>query len=553
MGAIAKKYNADYFNFKAQPLSSIHLYSNRRGELEPNGSITYIYIMGTIAAFILAIACINFMNLSSAQASLRAKEVGMRKVAGAVRHQLVLQFLSESFILTAMAFVLAIVVAYASIPLLNNLMHKSVAINLFGNVKLLFALVIIMVFVGLGSGLYPAFYLSAFKPISVLKGTQSSNSASLLLRKTLVIFQFTISIVLIIGTLTIINQLGFIQNKNLGFNKNELVIIPLRSKEAIEQYQVLKNTIGENPSVVEVSGAAEYPGTEHPMYAHWAEGSINNIQLYDGAVGFDYFKVMQISLKDGRTFSENYPTDLAEAVVINEEAAKILGYTNNAIGKKIYNSAPDIKQRSWRTIVGVVKNYHSRSLREPIEPLFIIPHENCPNIIARIKSNDMPVTLSQLEVRFKEINPDLPFEAFFLDQNFAQVYAAENRLTAIVKIFTGLAIFISCIGLLGLMSFTVDQRVKEIGVRKVLGATATNIMLMLFSDTARYVLIALLVATPISYYLMSRWLEGYAYRTTIGLSEFFIAGFALFGVAFLTIAFAVIKAAFSNPVKALRS
>lgn len=553
MGEIAKKYNAGYFNFSAQPLSSVHLYSNVRGELEPNGSITYMYIMGTIAAFILAIACINFMNLSSAHASLRAKEVGMRKVVGAVRRQLVLQFLGESFILTAMAFVLAIIIAFLFIPSLNNLMHKAVTFNIVGNVRLLSALMTIMLLVGLGSGLYPAFYLSAFKPISVLKGSKGGNSASLLLRKTLVIFQFTISIMLIIGTLTIINQLRFIQNKNIGFNKNELVVIPLPSEEAIEKYQALENTIKENPNVVEVSGAAEYPGTEHPMYAHWAEGNVNNVQLYNGAVGFDYLKVMQISLKEGRTFSETYSTDLTEAVVINEEAAKLLGYTNNAIGKKIYNAPPDSKQRSSRTIVGVVKNYHSRSLREPIEPLFIIPRENCPNIIARIKSKDMPLTLRQLEEKFKEINPNLPFDSFFLDQNFAQVYAAENRLTTIVKIFTGLAIFISCIGLLGLMSFTVDQKVKEIGVRKVLGASATQIMLMLFSDSARYVLIALLVATPLSYYLMSRWLESYAYRTSIGWSEFFIAGFTLFGVAFLAIAFGVIKAAFANPVKALRT
>lgn len=553
MGEIAKKYDAAFFNFSAQPLSSIHLYSNMRGELEPNGSITYIYIMGTIAAFILGIACINFMNLSSAHASLRSKEVGVRKVAGAVRRQLVLQFLGESFIVTAMAFVLAIIITNLSIPLLNNLMHKSVTINLFSNMRLLLALVAIMLLVGLGSGLYPAFYLSAFKPILALKGPKSSTNTSLVLRKTLVILQFTISIILIIGTLTIINQLRFIQNKNLGFNKNELIIIPLRSKEAIEKYQVLKNTIRENPNVVEVSGAAEYPGTEHPMYAHWAEGSINSVQMYDGAVEFDYFKVMQIGLKEGRTFSETYSTDLTEAVVINEEAAKILGYTNNAIGKKIYNAPPDNKERSWRTIVGIVKNYHSRSLREPIEPLFMIPRENCPNIIARIQSKDMPLTLRQLEERFKEINPNLPFESFFIDQNFAQVYAAENRLTTIVKIFTGLAIFISCIGLLGLMSFTVDQKVKEIGVRKVLGASATQIMLMLFSDSACYVLIALLIATPLSYYLMSRWLESYAYRTSIGWTEFLIAGFTLFGVAFLTIAFGVIKAAFANPVKALRT
>jgi putative ABC transport system permease protein len=553
MGEIAKKYNAGYFNFRAQPLSAIHLYSNLRGELEPNGSITYIYIMGTIAAFILSIACINFMNLSSAHASLRAKEVGMRKVAGAVRHQLILQFLGESFVLTAMAFVLAICIAYLAMPLLNNLMHKSVTINLFDNAGLLLALVTIMLLVGLASGLYPAFYLSAFKPIFVLKGTKSSNRASLMLRKGLVIFQFSISIVLIIGTLTIINQLRFIQNKNLGFNKNELVVIPLPSKEAIEKYQVLKNTIRENPNVVEVSGAAEYPGKEHPMYAHWAEGSIDNVQLYDGAVEFDYLKVMQIPLKEGRAFSETNSADLKEAVIVNEEAAKILGYTNNAVGKKIYNSPPDSKERSWRTIIGVVKNYHSRSLREPIEPLFLIPRQNCPNIIARINSEDMRLTLGKLEEEFKEINPNLPFEAFFLDQNFAKVYADENRLTTIVKTFTALAIFISCIGLLGLMSFTVNQRVKEIGVRKVLGASVTNIMMMLFSDSARYVLIALLIATPLSYYLMSRWLESYAYRTAMSWSEFLIAGFILFGVAILTIAYGVIKAAIANPVKALRS
>jgi len=553
MAQIAKKYDAAYFNFKAQPLSFIHLHSNMRGELEPNGSIAYIYIMGSIAAFILGIACINFMNLTSAHASLRAKEVGMRKVAGAVRPQLVLQFLGESFILTAIAFVLAIIITFLAIPLVNDLMHKSVTMDIRGNIGMFLALMMIMLLVGLGSGLYPAFYLSALKPILVLKGTKTPNSAGLWIRKTLVVFQFTVSITLIIGTLTIINQLRFIQNKNLGFNKNELVVIPLLSKEGVENYQVLKNVISENPNVVEVSGAAQYPGKDHPLYAHWAEGNINNVQLFDGAVDLDYFKVMQMPLKQGRTFSKAYTTDLAEAVIINEEAAKVLGYTDSIVGKKIYNSPPDSKDRSWRTIIGVVKNYHSRSLREPIEPLYIIPRVNCPNVIARIKSEDIPETFRQLEKEFKGINPDLPFEPFFMDRNFARVYADENRLTTIVKIFTGLAIFISCIGLLGLMSFTLDQRVKEIGVRKVMGASVGSIMMLLFSDSARYVLIALLVATPLSYYLMSRWLESYAYRISLGVTEFVVAGLILLLVAFLTIAYGVVKAALANPVKSLRA
>ncbi|MGC3946456.1 MAG: ABC transporter permease [Chryseolinea sp.] len=550
---IVKKYNVAWYNFSAQPLSAIHLYSNKRGEFEPNGSITYIYVMATIAVFILVIACINFMNLSSAHATLRGKEVGMRKVAGAVRTQLVVQFLGEAFVMTAIAFALAIAIAYLSLPLLNDLMQKSVTINLFSNTPLLITMLIVMIVVGLGSGLYPAFYLSAFKPILTLKGNKNGGTGSLILRKSLVVFQFTISIVLIIGTLTIINQLKFIQNKNLGFNKNELVVIPLPSKEAVEKYKVLVHAIRESPHVVEVTGAVQYPGKEHPMYAHWAEGSISNVQLYDGSVDADYFKVMQIPLKDGRTFSSANPTDLTDAVVINEEAAKILGYGDNAIGKMIYSSSPDDKQRKGRTVVGVVKNYHSRSLKETIEPLFLVPRENCPNIIARIESKDISATLHQLGDKFKEINPDLPFESFFMDQNFAETYAAENRLTTIVKVFTGLAIFISCIGLLGLISFTVEQKVKEIGVRKILGASATQIMLMLLSDSARYVVIALLVASPLSYYLMSLWLESYAYRTTMGWSEFLIAGITLFSVALSTIAFGVIKAALANPAKALRA
>lgn len=550
---VTKKHKAEFLNFSIQPLSAIHLHSNMRGELEPNGSITYVYVMGAIAAFILAIACINFMNLSSAHASLRAKEVGVRKVMGALRQQLVVQFLGESFILTTVAFVLAIILALLTLPLLNDLTQRSITLNVLKEAKLIFALIAIVVLVGVGSGLYPALYLSGFKPILVLKGGKSTNSAGGLLRKSLVIFQFTISIILIIGTLTILKQLRFIQNKSLGFNQNALVVIPLPSKEATEMYPVLKNAIRENPNVVEAAGAAEYPGKEHPMYTHWAEGNNEGVQLYDGAVGFGYFEVMQISLKEGRGFSEEHSTDLAEAVVINEEAAKLLGYTGKAVGKKIYNVGPDSPERPWRTIIGVVKNYHSRSLREPIEPLFLIPIEKSPTIIARVKTKDMALTLGQLEGKFKGVSTNLPFESSFLDQNFAQVYETENRLATIVKIFTGLAIFISCIGLLGMMSFTLDQRVKEIGIRKVYGASTTHITLMLFKDSARYVLIALLVAMPLSYYFMSQWLESYAYRTSIGWSVFFIAGFLLLSIAFLTIAFEVIKAALANPIKALRS
>ncbi len=511
--------------------------------------------MGAIAAFILGIACINFVNLSTARATLRGKEVGMRKTMGAVRSQLVTQFLGESFLLTFLAFVLALVVVSLTLPSLNGLMGKAIELNLAQHLNILLIFTAIFLAVGLVSGLYPAFYLSRFRPILVLKGKNHPQGSLVQMRRGLVVFQFAVAIVLIIGTLTVLSQLHYLQSKHLGFNQEQVVVVPLRTPEAVRKYEALRNALGQQPQVTSVSGASEYPGREHPIYTHWAEGAPQEqmVLLNNGAVGFGYFQTMQMELKAGRYFSEAFPTDERQAVVINEEAAKLLGYGNEAIGKKIYHDGPNNPKREWRTVIGIVKNFHSHSPHVPIEPLFIIPRKEVTNLMVRVQTGKVAQAMAAMEDAFRKINPDLPFEASFLDQEFARAYRAEERLSTLVKTFTFLAILISCLGLLGLISFTVDQKMKEIGVRKVLGAQTAHIVYLLSKESLLYVGLAWLVASPAAYFLMDKWLQGYPYRVALQPGTYILAGVAALTVALLTISYQTLKAARANPVRWLRN
>jgi putative ABC transport system permease protein len=555
-GARAREFGYQY-EYIPQPLRGIHLHSNIRGELEPNGNITYVYIMGIIAMFILFIACINFMNLSTARAGRRAREVGMRKVLGAYKKRLVSQFLGESLLISTMAFLLAFGALELILPYFNHLAGRTITLNLGNNLLIALAFLGVVLSVGLGAGLYPAFYLTKFTPVEVLKGEVNLRGSAALIRKSLVVSQFAISISLIIGAFIIIAQLDYLRSKDLGFADDNLVIVPLKTKQVTDSFEALKNELRSNPDIVSVTGGNSYPGSGYMTWDHWAEGygDEEGISIDAGYVNLDYFETLQIPIFAGRAFAQAFSTDLENAVMINATAAKMLGFEDHAVGKKMYTAGPSDTSRTGREIIGVFQDYNAWSLRETIKPLILYPRYSrggTNNLIARVNAANISETLHFIERKFQEVNPAAPFEFRFMDEVLAEYYRSEENLSAIINSFTILAILVACLGLLGLISFTAEQRTKEIGIRKVLGASVSNVVLLLSKEFALLVLLANIVAWPLAWYAMQGWLQGFAYRIDINWWMFALAGGSALLIALLTVSIQAIKAALANPVEALR-
>lgn len=562
-GERAREFGYQY-EYIPTPLLDIHLHSNIRGELEANGNILYVYIMAIIAALILGIACINFMNLSTARASRRGKEVGMRKVMGAYKSRLVCQFLGESLLISALAFLLALGLVELILPYFSKLAGRDIAFSLIQNPPLIFAFLGIALIAGLGGGLYPAFYLTKFEPVEVLKNAVPSAGMagrSSLLRRFLVVGQFAISIALIIGAFIILDQLEYLHSKDLGFGKDHLVVVPLKGNDVRASYETLKNELHENPNIINVTGADEYPGSGFATWVHWAEGfgDEEGISIDAGFVNYNYFETLQIPIVQGRAFSRDFATDLENAVMINTTAAKMLGFwgstpseENNAIGKKLYTSRPSDTSRTGKEIIGVFQDFNTGSLREGIKPLLFYPQETIHNLIVRVNAANIKKSLQFIERTFRKANPAAPFEYRFVDEILAEYYESEENLSAIINSFTFLAILIACLGLLGLISFTVEQKTKEIGIRKVLGATISSVVVILSQEFAKLVMIANLIAWPIAYLVINQWLRGFAYHTDINPAIFISAGVLALAIALLTVSLQTIRAAFANPVEALR-
>jgi putative ABC transport system permease protein len=537
------------YKFHLQPLLEIHLHSHLEDEMEPNGNITYVYIFSTIALFILFIACINFMNLSTGRASSRAKEVGIRKVVGARRAELIKQFLGESLLLSFISLLLAVVLVELFLPVFNSLSGKELSISFFGNGTFFVAFLGIFIAVGILSGSYPAFLLSAFIPVDVLKGRVTAKVSTALIKKGLVVFQFAISIILVVGTVIIHNQMFFVQNKNLGFDKEHLVVVADQNRRVVLRYESFKNELLKNPNIIATSGSSGLPvnvfskQTARPMGAGFDEAILMPVI----AVNYDFIDTYGLELVSGRKFSKEFKTDSREALIINEAAAEKFGW-EDPIGQMM-----DIIGGRKGRIIGVLKNFHISSLHERIEPLvlYIQPYF-CRYYSIRIRSEDIPHTLAFIEKTWRDFAPARPFEYSFLEDDLDQLYRAEMRLGKISFYFTILAIFIACLGLFGLSSFTAEQRTKEIGIRKVLGASIGNIVFMLSKEFTKWVLVANIIAWPIAYYVMSRWLQIFAYRTSISVWIFiFSAALALF-IAFFTTSFQVVKAAVVNPAESLK-
>lgn len=540
------------------PVTDIHLKSDRVSELSANSDIAYVYIFTIIAAFILVIACINFMNLSTARSSNRAKEVGIRKVMGSFRSHLVRQFLTESVLLSVFSFVIAIGIAWMAIPMFNELARKQLTMP-FDSVIFWIMLVSGGLITGVLAGLYPSFFLSAFRPVNVLKGNLSLGTKSGIVRGALVVFQFWISIVLVVGTIAVNRQLNYIQNKKIGFNKDQVIVI--QDAYALKnQLQSFKEEVEKDSRIISgtISSFLPVSGTSRSDNTHWPYGSSptdeNMVSIQTWEVDHDYIKTLGMKIKDGRDFSKEFPSD-SSAVILNEAAVKMFGYQTDPIGKKIstFDNIGNSKVTVSTTIIGVIEDFHYESLRQNIGPVALFLSRDNGRISFRFEAKNTQEVIQSIENTWKKFGPGLPFDYSFLDEDFGKMYSAEQRLGDIFTVFAGLAIIIACLGLFALTSFTAEQRTKEIGIRKVLGASVSGIVVLLSKEFGKLILIAFILAAPVAWYGIDIWLETYIYKTEIGLLVYLFAGLAAFVIAWLTMSFQSIRAALANPIKSLRS
>jgi len=540
------------------PLKDIHLYANTKTNVTPDGSRTYLYILGSIALFTLLIACINFMNLSTARSSKRAAEVGVRKVLGAEKSSLIRQFIGESIMMSMIAFVFALIFTKTLLPLFSRLSAKEISFSFQEHGILLAGFFVLALLTGLLAGSYPAFYLSSFQPVKVLKGRISNSLAAISLRKALVVFQFVISAGLIVASVIINDQMQYLRNKDLGFNKDQQIVIPLRSAESKNIYTALKTEIKKDPQIENAGGALYYPGifnpSDMPIYKV-GENMNSSKRTFMNWVDESFLQTLGIKTLAGRLFSAEFPADTNFRMILNEEAIKRIGFKNaaDAVGK---NVAIDWQGQTYRwEVIGVVKDFHFVDLHNTIEPYgFQLNNQPQYNyLVAHAKKNNMSSVLQSIRNTWRQLNPNEPFEYSFLNEDFQKNYEADNRLAGIVQNFTIIAILISCLGLFGLATFSAEQRTKEIGVRKVLGASVGNVVGLLSKEFLKLVFIAIVIASPVTWFVMNKWLQDFAYRTNISWLVFVFTAVIAIGIALLTISFQAIKAAIANPVKSLRT
>ena len=541
------------------PVRDIHLHADTlHTDITPSGSVTYLYILASIAVFILLIACINFMNLSTARFSKRSAEVGIRKTLGAVRSSLIAQFLGEALMMTFIACTVALCMTSALLPLFEHVAGITIQLSKTQIASLSAAFLGLAVITGIIAGSYPAFYLSSFEPVKVLKGKLSNSLAVGFLRKGLVVFQFGISVILIVASVVIVRQMHFMRQADLGFDRDHQIILPLRSTTSKKMYTTLKDALEKDPRIISVGASAYYPGihnTADNIFYTPGKSIGDGIQVKLNYVDFDFLKTLRIHLVAGHLFSQQYAADSIDGVILNEKAVSLLGYTDdNAIGKTFYNQ-PGKTAKPIR-VVGVVKDFNFEDLHVPIGAFGFEVNNSFNNFnytIVHTGTGDIGPLLTAMEKTWHRLDPDEPFEYNFLNAEFDKNYATDARLSAIVGYFTLIAICISCLGLFGLATFSAEQRTKEIGIRRVLGASATGIVTLLSADFLKLVGISLLAASPLAYYLMHRWLQNFAYKTTISWTVFALtAALALF-IAVATISWQAIRAATANPVKTLRT
>ena len=546
---LKKKGNS--YNYVLQPLTSIHLNSHLDYELEANSDISYVYIFSIIAAAILLIACINFINLATAKSEKRAKEVGIRKTLGSNKIQLMRQFISEAVLMSVIAMFLAVILVEIFLPFFNDISGKEMSLSVFENFYNVLLLLCFAGLIGIIAGSYPAFYLSSFQPVKVLK-SENKGSRKSLLRSGLVIFQFAVTIILFIGTFIIYNQLKYIQTKNLGFNKEQIIIIN-KTDDIGNKIESFKKELLNNPQVISTSNSNAIPGDQKGDSAYRLEGTPNDrIQdLRQMWCDYGFINTYKIKIEKGRFFSKEHPSDTT-AIVINEAAVKLFGL-NELLGK--YLIAPDPDGDRKYQIIGVAKDFNYESLHQPIRPLLIHLFNSRgfgQFVSVRIKPSGFQNTIDNLNNIWKKFAGSEAFDYNFLDENLNHLYIAEQRTSKIATTFSLLAILIACLGLLGLAAFITEQRTKEIGIRKVLGASIPSLLFMLCKEFLKWVLIANIIAWPAAYYIMNNWLNNFAYKININISVFLLSCVLAIVIALLTVSSYAIKAAIANPIKSLR-
>jgi putative ABC transport system permease protein len=533
------------------PIRNIHLHPSANWEVEPGGNILSVYIFSCIAVLILIIACMNFVNLSTARASKRAKEVSLRKTVGAEKHQLRVQFIQESVLMAFVSLVLALVMSSLFIRAYNGIFTENLSLSLLLQLKNLIILVGATFAVGVLAGLYPAFYLTRFEPVEVMKGGPLSGSGKSVFRRNMVIIQFSISIILIVGVFTVYKQMRYIQTRSLGFDKENVVIIPVRSQQIAQNYGSFRNELMQNPQIISTSASSEVPADSHysNSYVNRLE-SEEAINLILFTSDYDYVETYRMKILAGRAFSRDFSTDTEGTIILNASAAHRIGWTpEEAVGKKLEGAYPE----SATQVVGVVENFNFKSLRREVEPMALLLYPDyIRDISIRIKPGEVGRTLNFIQQKWESLFPEEQFEYSFLDSRINQLYESEKKMQNLFVIFSALSILVACLGLLGLVSFTAELRTKEIGIRKVLGASTGGVIVLLSKEFIKWILLANIVAWPLAWFMANKWLQNFAYRTNIGWIVFVLAAFMTMLIAIFTFIFQTVRTACAKPVNSLR-
>lgn len=535
--------------FFIQPMKDIHLHSHLMQEIQANNDMKYIILFSSVAFLILLIACVNYMNLETARSLRRSKEVGLRKVVGAQKRQLIVQFLGESVTMSALAVLFSILLVIISLPVFNNLVQRPLNLNFSKNPQLFFGLGVLTLFVGLLAGSYPAIKMSGFKPVTVLRGVFTRSSRGSSLRNVLVLVQFSITIILIVCALGVRDQLNFIKNRDMGYDKDQIITLAVRGESVRQNINTIKTELLQNSDIIVVSTSDRLPNNIDTFTSrNWTGRELEEpIPIYYNTADYDFIDLFGMEVVQGRNFSRDFPSDEEGAFLVNETAVKVAEW-ESPIGRKFthWNGKTGV-------VVGVIKDFHLRSLHNTIEPLYIfLDNHDFSNISLKIKSANIPAALDYVKGVVNKFSPNYPFSYSFFDEVFERAYFTEQRIGRIFGAFSILAVFISCLGLFGLTVFAAEQRTKEIGVRKVLGASDSKIFLLLSREFVRWILLANIIAWPVAYYVMNKWLQNFAYRTHIGIAAFIIAGVAALMIAFFTVSYQSIKSARANPVKSLK-
>ena len=542
-------------SFSLTPFTDIHLHSDLEGEMEAPGSMAYLFIFGAIGFFVLLIASINYMNMATAQATTRAKEVGIRKVMGSHRAQLGWQFVIESVIITTISAVFSMIVAFFLLPSFNDLTDKQIPLDfyLYPNVWIGFLLIIL--FVGTVSGSYPAFYLSSFRPAQILKGRMASRSGNATLRKSLVVAQFSISLFMIVCTWIVFDQLNYVNTKDLGFNKEQVIRITLSGQDVRDRYSILRNKLLQHPSIESVGSGNSTPGGQNlnvqGISVESADGTMVSKVFQTIYANQDYLSTLQIPVVSGRDFMQNVGRDTSDAIIVNETMVKEMGW-DEPLGKRFAIIINDKLETREAKVVGVIRDFHMRSLQEAIHPMVVRMSLNNGQMILRVRQEDMSGVLDYVATAWEELVPEKPLEYKFLSADFEESYAEEQRKGRLFALFSGLTVLIACMGLFGLASYNAELRKKEIGIRKAIGAGHTDILVLMSREFLRLVAISMVFAFPFAYYFMTDWLQAFSYRVDIRVLTFVLSAMITMVIALLTVGYHSLRSALSSPALYLK-